>query len=147
MAMSPEGRWTIVSVRNATLDSKGTRRHAVRRMYAIEQAPSRLGRRGTNHAVVVLVDRERTGLHLDADVILFFQLRWYSPRVPAGEASAILEIALLDHLPLGVGDGELGLRRPAAVDHHVRADLAGRADQRHVQATAASCFVAGPSKE
>ena len=69
-----------------------------------------LHRLGVNDAVVVLVDCERTGLHLDADVIFFRQFRWYSPRVPASEASAILEVALFDHFALGVGDGELGLR-------------------------------------
>ncbi len=70
-----------------------------------------------NHAVVVLVDLEGIGLHLDVDVILFRGLGWYSPRVPAGETSAILEIALLHHFPAGVGDGELGFAGPAPLDH------------------------------
>ena len=58
---------------------------------------SGLRRREMNHAVVLLVDLKGTGLHLHADVILFRPLGWHSPRVPAGETSAILEIALLHH--------------------------------------------------
>ena len=69
------------------------------------------------NALGLLVHREGTGLHLDADAVLFRQVRWYSPRVPAGETSAILEIALLDDFALGVGDGELGFdgRPPSTI--------------------------------
>ena len=70
--------------------------------------PSPSARSGMNHAIVVLVDLEGVGLHLHVDVILFRRLGWYSPRVPAGETSAILETALLDHFAVGVGDREFG---------------------------------------
>ena len=55
---------------------------------------------------------ERRGVPLEGECILISRFRRYSPRVPAGEASAILEVALLDNFAFGVGDRELRLRRP-----------------------------------
>ncbi len=38
--------------------------------------------RGANYAVVVLIDRERTGRHLHADVVFFFQISRYQYQLP-----------------------------------------------------------------
>jgi hypothetical protein len=85
---------------------------------------------GTNNTVVLLVDLKGTGLHLNVHVILFGRFRGYSPRVPAGEASAIFEGAFLNDFALRIGNGELWLRRAAVVDDHVATNLTRRADQR-----------------
>mgnify|MGYP005832607811 CR=1 FL=1 len=53
---------------------------------------------------------------LHADAILLGFVRRYSPRVPAREASAILEGPLLDQAALGIADSELRLLgRPGAI--------------------------------
>jgi hypothetical protein len=88
---------------------------------------------GVNHTVILCVDLERTGRHVDVNVIFVCSVRWHSPRVPASEASAIFEGALLDHFAFLIGNGELGRRRTVVVDNHIRAYLTGRADQRHLQ--------------
>ncbi len=75
-------------------------------------------------ALRLLVDRERPRLHAHANRILLLGLGWYSPRVPAGETSAIFEGALLHNGILRVVDGELGGVGPAAVDQQIVADLA-----------------------
>ena len=70
---------------------------------------------GIDHAVVLLIDLERIGIHFNVDVIFFRCFRWYSPRVPASETSSILEAAALDNFAFGVLDRKLRFRRPAAV--------------------------------
>ena len=82
-------------------------------------------------AFMLVVDLERTGLQANANAILFGRVGWYSPRVPAGETSAILEVTGLDFLAVRVGDGELGARRAAAIDIDTATPLAAQPDQRH----------------
>ena len=67
-------------------------------------------------AVVVLVDLEETAFHLDANAILARWVGWYSPRVPAGETSSILEAALLGDFAFPVGDGKRRFGRSLAVN-------------------------------
>jgi hypothetical protein len=62
----------------------------------------------TNYAVILLIDLNRISIYLNIDVVLFSRIGWYSPRVPAGETSSILETAALDDFTLGVLDGEIG---------------------------------------
>jgi hypothetical protein len=63
---------------------------------------------GIDHTVVLLVDIEWIGLHFNIDVVLFSRIGWYSPRVPAGETSSILETAALNDFALGVFYSEFG---------------------------------------
>ena len=77
-----------------------------------------------------LIDLERTTFHLHLHVILLGRLfLGYSPRVPAGEASSILEFAGLDFCSIRRGDGEPRIGRPATVHHQIAAGLTSRADQ------------------
>ena len=82
---------------------------------------------------MVFVDFEGTCVHTNGDMILVSRVGWYSPRVPAGEASAILEFADVDLLPVLCGDRELGRTRPIALDAEVAADLAAGADQTQAE--------------
>ncbi len=107
---------------------------------------SGLRRPKLNYAIVVLVDREGVGLHRHLDMVLFRPLGWYSPRVPAGETSPILETALLNHFALGVGDGELGFAGPAALDQHVRTLFAACADKLHRQVNLLRLYLGRPEQ-
>jgi hypothetical protein len=100
------------------------------RQKIIEHNTDALPIRRPQDAFVVRIDRERPAFHLDFHAVFCRRLRRYSPRVPAGEASPILEGASLDDLPLGVRDGERRLARPRSVDHQAATNLAAYSDQR-----------------
>jgi len=51
--------------------------------------------KGSPRAVVL--DFERSGIHFHLDLYLAAEPGWYSPRVPADAASAILELILVNH--------------------------------------------------
>jgi len=85
--------------------------------------------RGDN-AFVLLVDGNASGVELHADLVLVGQFGWHPPRVPAGEASAILEHAFSDGCSFRIEDRQLGFFRGAAADIQAIAGFAGLAHQR-----------------
>jgi hypothetical protein len=88
---------------------------------------------GLENALEVRVDLKRAGLHLHFHAVFLRQVLWYSPRVPAGEASPIFEAAAFDNFAFGIGDREGRLGGPTAVDNQITADFAAGTDQFHPQ--------------
>ena len=97
--------------------------------HSVKQSATSAFFRKMNDAFVLLVHLEGSGVHANADAVLFGPFRWYSPRVPAGETSAILEFSGLDYFAVRIGNGEFGIPGTTAVDHQVAALFSGRADQ------------------
>jgi hypothetical protein len=56
----------------------------------------------------------------DVCAVFFSQLGWYSTRVPAGDASAILQRDALDGLGLRIALGEFDRSWPTALDRRQR---------------------------
>ena len=54
----------------------------------------------------LVLDGNARGVQLQTHAELAGSLGWYSPRVPAGETSSKLELALLDHVSGGIDDAE-----------------------------------------
>ena len=65
-----------------------------------------------------------------AHAVLVGQFRWYPPRVPAGETSAIFKVACGDNLAVRVGDGDARPAGPAAVDEQIVDHLSVRPHDR-----------------
>ena len=53
------------------------------------------------HRRLRILHLKRSGRHLHAHAVLVGQFRWYPPRVPAGETSAIFKVACGDNLACG----------------------------------------------
>ena len=82
------------------------------------------------YACVLGVDLEGAAVHANFDMVFVGQVGGYSPRVPAGEASTILELILGDRVTVGGGDGEFRFTGPLALDLHVGTDFVGHPNQR-----------------
>ena len=81
-------------------------------------------------AAFTVFDLEGSGVEFYCHVVLVSRIFWYTPRVPAGEASAILEIAGVDDFALFVGDRELRRRRTRTVHGKTCATFPGGAEDR-----------------
>ena len=101
----------------------------LRRAFA-RRAFSRSQVRLLEHRRFRILDGKRSGRHLHAHAVLVGQFRWYPPRVPAGETSAIFKVACGDNLAVRVGDGDARPAGPAAVDEQIVDHLSVRPHDR-----------------
>ena len=84
----------------------------------------------SQNALMLGVDFEGAAVHANSDMVFVGQVGGYSPRVPAGEASTILELILGHRVAVGGGDGEFRFTGPLALDLHVGTDFVGHPNQR-----------------
>ena len=76
----------------------------------------RLDVRLVDHQRVGRFHFKRAGIPSYGNFVLVGQFRWHSPRVPAGEASAVFEVALRDDFARLIGNGQFRFWRSSSVD-------------------------------